>query len=293
MQNEQNFWHVVEFITNDDNDESLMTVSELTNSKGSEILNDSGKNLIMRAYYNADENITSLLERINNTLKDFPNIKINSHSQIQNQSWATQYIDAFPPLNVGENIVVAASWHEKSLNPDKINLLIFPACAFGTGYHESTQIALMLLEDAFKNYHVKNILDVGTGSGILSIAAVKLGAEKVYARDIDPAVLDEVKRNFELNKINPENYIFEVGDLLKNFDYGKVGAITANILLAPNLELVPEIQNVLKNNGVAIFSGMTKNEQDIFKNALAKTNLKIVREIELNDWWGCEAVLNS
>ena len=150
-----------------------------------------------------------------------------------------------------------------------------------------------MLEDAFKNHQIKTLLDVGTGSGILSIAAIKLGAEKIYARDIDPAVLDEVKRNFELNKINPDNYIFEAGDLLKDFDYGKVDALTANILLAPNIELVPEIQSVLKNNGAAIFSGMTKNEQNIFKNALAKTDLKIIREIELNDWWGCEAVLKA
>ena len=293
MQDEQNFWHVVEFLTHDENDERLMTISELTNSKGSEIFNDSEKNLIMRAYYNADIEIENLLAKIGDVLKNFPEIKIKSHSQIQNQSWATQYIDAFPPLEVGENLVVAASWHEKNLNPNKINLLIFPACAFGTGYHESTQIALILLEDAFKNHQIKTLLDVGTGSGILSIAAIKLGAEKIYARDIDPAVLDEVKRNFELNKINPDNYIFEAGDLLKDFDYGKVDALTANILLAPNIELVPEIQSVLKNNGAAIFSGMTKNEQNIFKNALAKTDLKIIREIELNDWWGCEAVLKA
>ena len=189
---------------------------------------------------------------------------------------------------LGKNLTVSAPWHEDKLNKNRTNLFIFPASAFGTGYHESTQIALTLLEECVKQGD--KILDVGTGSGILSIAAVKLGAEHAYARDIDPAVIDEVKRNIELNKINFDKFTLEVADLAKNFDQ-RVNILTANILLPPNLELLPEIKNILENNGNAIFSGMTLNERDVFVDALIKNNFKIIRELKLNDWWGCQAAL--
>ncbi len=288
--NNKNFWWTVDLNLNNDNDEEILNnLAILSGALGSEILlNSNGKNYL-RAYFNSnddpDEIIKKFKELANNNINDYKIFKTN------NQAWDTQHYEAFPPLEVGKNLIVSAPWHEDKIKnqPDRLAIYIFPASAFGTGYHESTQIALTLLEETVKP-QIK-ILDVGTGSGILFITALKLGAKFAYARDIDPIAITEAERNMKLNNIDKNLCKIEVADLLKNFD-DRVNILTANILLAPNLELLPNVKNILEPDGVAIFSGMTVKEREKFIDGVNKNSgLKIVSEIKLNDWWGCKAVI--
>ena len=181
-----------------------------------------------------------------------------------------------------------APWHEKEEIPeDRMPVYIYPASAFGTGYHESTQIALSLLEEIVRTGDT--ILDVGTGTGILFITALKLGAGQAIARDIDPTTLSEAKRNMNLNGINPKICELSEGDLLKGFK-GQVNILTANILLNPNITLVPDVKRVLKPKGFAIFSGMTHIESYMFISVMNASGLMIEREMRIGDWWGCRAI---
>ena len=286
------FWQTIEYGINSSEknaEEILSTVAAMTGALGSFIFDKDGK-LFLRADYDG-ENIEEILLKAKNFLATpgFEQIEISRSYKTQNQAWETQHYEAFPPLNVGKSLTVMAPWHKGEKETGRTEIYIFPANAFGTGYHESTQTALTLLEETVKNGDV--ILDVGTGSGILFITALKLGAVKAFARDIDPEALDEAKRNMKLNDIDPKICEISQGDLLKGFN-GQVDIITANILLKPNMSLLPDVKNFLKPDGTAIFSGMTVNEKDEFLSVLETSGLKLEKELIISDWWCCTAKRN-
>ncbi len=295
-----NYWWTIEFSIPiskhniDINEEKLSTISALTDSIGSFFFHEHdktrGRCLFMRADYEGSRGIDDVLYQAVDVLNEpeFKDVDLSRCYKTSNQPWERQHFDAFPPLNVGKSLVVMAPWHAKEeIQEGRTPIYIFPASAFGTGYHESTRIALSLLEEIVKTGDV--ILDIGTGTGILFIAALKLGADKAIARDIDPATIDEAKRNMNLNGINPKVCNLSVANLLKGFT-GQVNILTANILLNPNLAMLPDVKKVLKPKGVAIFSGMTNVESYTFTSVLNSSGMKIERELRFGDWWGCRAV---
>ena len=292
------FWWTIEFSIPADvpnSEEILSTIPALTEPLGSFIFNE-GDKLFLRADYEGsnddgdNKELDEILFKVKHYLDEafFKDVEISRCYKTSNQPWETQHYDAFPPLNVGKSLVVMAPWHEKEkIDPERMPIYIYPASAFGTGYHESTQIALTLLEEVVKFGDI--ILDIGTGTGILFIAALKLGAGRAIARDIDPDTLEETKRNVNLNGINPKLCEISEGDLLKNFNE-QVNILTANILLKPNITMLPDVRGVLKPKGYAIFSGMTSLESSMFTSVLESSKLKIDKELKIGDWWGCRAV---
>ena len=287
-----NFWWSVELeAAGDSAEEALLTIADLSGSVGSELSDENGT-AVLRAVYLSSRDISHWLAALGALAKDFPGIRVRSHSRIENRPWHTEHMDAFPPLPVGAGLVVTAPWHKGGEPAGRMPVYIYPSSAFGTGYHESTQIALSFVERFVKGGDV--VLDVGTGSGILFITALKLGAARAAARDIDPAAVAEAKRNMELNGLPAEACDLRVGDLFDGFDGPDgIGAmadlLTANILLAPNLRLLNEVRKVLKPSGVAIFSGMTPAEREVFLPALSGAGLSLLSELTVNGWWGCAA----
>jgi ribosomal protein L11 methyltransferase len=193
-------------------------------------------------------------------------------------------MDAFPPVPVGAGLVVAAPWHKDKAPGGRLPIYIYPSSAFGTGYHESTQIALTFVERFVKAGDV--ILDVGAGTGILFVAGLKLGAKRAVARDIDPVAIAEARRNMKLNGIPGESCDLETGDLLDGVET-QADLLTSNILLKPNLNLLNVLKSVMKPSGIAIFSGMTTAERAVFLPALSEAGLSLLSEFTINDWWGC------
>ena len=300
QEEKDDFWWTIEFSTpvSDKsmarNEEILSTVAAMSDSLGAFVFTENDENgkkrLFLRADYDSGIGIDELLFKVKHilTYPDFKEVTLSRCYKTSNQPWETQHYDAFPPLNVGKNLVVMAPWHEKEeILPGRIPIYIYPASAFGTGYHESTQIALSLLEEVVKNGD--EILDIGTGTGILFIAALKLGADRAIARDIDPTTLEEAKRNMNLNGINPKVCELYEGDLLKGVSR-QVNILTANILLNPNVSMLPDVKKVLKPKGFAIFSGMTNVESSMFLSVLNSSGLAVDKELKIGDWWGCRAV---
>ena len=284
------FWQTIEYCipsSEENAEEILSTIAAMTGALGSFIF-DKNEKIFLRADY-GEEDIDGILLKAKNYLAmpGFEKAEISRSYKTFNQAWETQHYDAFPPLDVGKSLTVMAPWHKGEKKSDgRTEIYIYPAGAFGTGYHESTQTALTLLEETVKPGDV--ILDVGTGSGILFIAALKLGAGKAIARDIDPDALGEARRNMKLNDIDPKICEISEGDLLKNFNE-RVDIITANILLKPNMSLLPDVKNFLKPDGTAIFSGMTVNEKNEFLSVLETSGLKLEKELVTGEWWGCTA----
>ena len=299
QEQKRDYWWTVELsivpgVNGADDEERLSTVAAISGARGSEIYFEEipgtkGK-LFLKAEYNSTIEIDELAFTLEEILKEpyFKNINLTRCYKTYNRAWDTQHIDAFPPLNVGKNLVVMAPWHEqKEIQGNRMPIYIFPASAFGTGYHESTRIALELLEPVVKFGDV--VIDVGTGTGILFITALKLGAGRAIARDIDPTTLDEARRNMALNGINPNVCSLSEGDLLKGVNE-KANILIANILLMPNIAMLPDVAGVLKPKGYAVFSGMTNVERATFVSVLNSSGLEIERELKSGDWWGCRAV---
>lgn len=275
MQNDENFWW--EIMIEGEN-EDILSLVDMSGSIGCSFDNDTRA----RAYYISSEPLEHWLK----ILSSFENIKITGHGKIENRAWHTEWKDAFPPLDVGENFVVLAPWHKGSEPAKKTPLYIYPATAFGTGYHESTQIALTLLEKYKLKIKNNPVADIGTGSGVLFIAAMKLGASQIFARDIDPTVLSEVRNNIAENSLDENKVELAVGDLLKNFDK-RVNVLTANILFEPLCTMLPDVKKILESEGIAIFAGLLVRERENFLEAARENGLELADEISKNEWWGC------
>jgi ribosomal protein L11 methyltransferase len=282
-------------ISSQECEEILYSAAEISGSIGTEIqeLPDGAR---MRIYYRSDEELSVWRNRLLDAIEQWPGIKIEDMGKIENQPWSRQSEDAFPPLEVGERLVVLAPWHEGKEPKDRIPLYINPGSAFGTGYHESTQVVLNLLERHLTGAGASGgeklcsaeVLDVGAGSGILAIAALKLGASRVVSRDIDPVAVAEARNNFERNGVDLSSVTFETGDLLREVD-GRFDILLANILFEPLIQMLPYVRGVLKPGAVAIFSGMIEREREDFLPALSGVGLTVLEEMRMEDWWGVAA----
>jgi len=289
MERETGYWWYITIEMKDGNEETLFSLAELSGSIGSEFIETSGKS-VLKSYYRSTKNLEYWLGKVRETTGPWPSVNIVDMGKIENRSWHKTWKEAFPPLEVGETLVVMAPWHEKAYKGKRTPLLIYPGSAFGTGYHESTQIALELIERHVTGNSTG--ADIGTGSGILAVAAVRAGAVKVFARDLDPAALAEARENLRLNGIGENTVVLEKGNLLEGFE-GTVDFLTANIVFDPLIELLPEIARVLSPGGTVIFSGLSLKEKEDFLKALDRTGLVPFDEVSKGDWWGVAATLES
>ncbi len=283
MEHNDNFWWYITLRGPAGLEDVLSSAAENTGCIGSTVTNE-GDAVDLQVYYRANQDLGEWLKMLQPYLEPWREIEIKDMGRVENRAWNTEWMDAFPPLNVGEKLVVMAPWHAGKEDPGRLPIFIYPGSAFGTGYHQSTQAVLTLMERWLKPGDV--VADIGCGTAILSIAALKMGAERAYARDLDPSVVREAVRNtLELNGIAEEKLDIAVGDLLKGFEH-KVDLLLANILYEPNLAMLPDVTGALNPGGRAIFSGLVVEEGEKFKEKLAENGLRLVDEVRLDDWCG-------
>ena len=280
------FWWYVTLSGPSGMEDVLSSAAEDSGCIGS-LVTGRGDLVDVQVYYRASRDLGEWLKVLEPYLEQWSEVKISDMGKIENRPWHTEWMDAFPPLNVGEKLVVMAPWHAGKEDRGRLPVYIYPGSAFGTGYHQSTQAVLTLLERYLHEGDV--VADIGCGSAILSIAALKMGASLAYARDLDPSVVSEAVRNtLELNGLPAEKLDIAVGDLLKGFDH-KVDLLMANILFEPNKALLPDVSRALNDGGRAIFSGMVKAEGEQFKTLLEQNGLRLIDEVYFDDWCGLAA----
>ena len=290
MNKNDNYWWYITVSANTGADDVLFSLADISGSIGTELQELPEGGARIRMYYRNSEPLAHWKKRLSDAMSVWDFTSIEDFGKIENQPWNVASEDAFPPLPVGRGLVVLAPWHKGKEPKGRIPLYINPGCAFGTGYHESTQIVLELLEE-----HIKpgmTTADIGTGSGILTIGALKLGAAKAYARDIDPTVIEEVRKNFVLNGLDLSKIDLRTGDLLKDFGHS-ADILTANILLDPLTTMVADVPAVIGDTGLAIFSGMLEKERPIFMKSLEAAAMEPVQELVKGDWWGVAAKVKA
>lgn len=221
------------------------------------------------------------LETFKNTLKDsdLPDILSYEYTYISERDWNESWKKNFQPVNVGEKLSIIAPWHKAI--PNRINIIIDPGMAFGTGHHETTVRCLMMVERFSKEISRKHrFLDIGTGTGILAITASKLGFDYVVGLDIDPLAIDAARRNVELNKLNNvEIKCIGLEDIKESFDF-----IIANLLANTLIELAPQIASHLNNSGIIVFSGIIEGQEGNVIEKYERFNIHFVEKITDGKW---------
>ncbi|MDA0336289.1 MAG: 50S ribosomal protein L11 methyltransferase [bacterium] len=207
------------------------------------------------------------------------------------RDWNEAWKEFYRPVWATESIVVHPPWLPVTVAAGQMAIAIDPAMAFGTGGHESTQLALQAIE--YSDCCGRRCLDIGTGSGVLSIALVRLGAQHVTAVDIDPVVVDNAKTNFRANlgAETARTRLFTGGIDCVHGEWFDV--IVANIeshLLRP---LLPAIAAALRPDGVALFSGLLESEGERFTEWLADAGLSVAKTWSKNNWFSCSSRAHS
>ncbi|MBD3654544.1 50S ribosomal protein L11 methyltransferase [Kangiella sp.] len=175
---------------------------------------------------------------------------------IRDQDWERSWMENFKPMQFGERVWIVPSWCDAP-EPDSVNIKLDPGLAFGTGTHATTALCLQWLDGA--NLMGKTVIDYGCGSGILAIAALLLGAEKVYAVDIDPQAIEATKQNLARNGIANDRLVL---GLPEQVELPQADILVANILAEPLRQLAESIANSVQPGGNLVLSGLLETQAD-------------------------------
>ena len=244
-------------------------------------------------YVEEDQDPQPLLNRVKEALEElrmFMDIGEGTitESQTEDKDWINNWKQYFHQFYV-DDILIIPSWEEvKPEDQDKMIIHIDPGTAFGTGMHETTQLCMRQL----KKYVNKDtqILDVGTGSGILSIAALKLGAEHAVGTDLDPCAISAVKENLEANEVPVTDMDMILGNIIDDKEiqdevgYEKYDIVVANILADVLIPLTPVILHQMKKGGLYITSGIIDDKEESVVAAVKAAGLEVVEVTHQGEW---------
>lgn len=202
---------------------------------------------------------------------------------VNQEDWETSWKKYYHPLDIGNRLAICPSWED--YKTDRTVLKLDPGMAFGTGTHETTNLCLEVLDREIKGG--ERVLDVGTGSGILGIGAILLGAKDVEGVDIDPTAVKVAKENAQLNGV-ADKFTIKVGDLAEQAS-GKYNIIVANIVANAVMMLSEVIPQFLADDGLYITSGIIDTRKDEVVECLKKLGFNIKTIHEKNGWVCIEA----
>ena len=219
-------------------------------------------------------------EEIDNLIQDIKNIyDVNiAIKEMENINWNQEWEKNYKPVFLNENCIIRAPFHQISPKPE-YDIIIEPKMAFGTGHHETTfLISDILFDERIRN---KDVCDAGTGSGVFSIIASKLGAKSVFAYDIDEWSYSNAKRNIKINKV--QNITIRKGDV-RQIKTKKFDLILANINRNILLKDVSAFSEALNKKGTLIVSGFYAQDLSIIIKEFEKNNLKLDTFKKKNNW---------
>ncbi|XKM14032.1 50S ribosomal protein L11 methyltransferase [Orbaceae bacterium ac157xtp] len=226
--------------------------------------------------YEADVDTAYLIKTLKNSplfTDDLP-YKIE---QLEDKDWEREWMDNFHPMQFGERLWICPSWRPIP-DPNAVNVMLDPGLAFGTGTHPTTALCLQWLDGL--DLTDKTIIDYGCGSGILAIAALKLGAKKAIGIDIDPQALQASKDNAQRNQVDDRLSLYLAKDIPDNL---LADIVVANILAGPLKELEPNISILVKPQGLLGLSGILESQSQSVCDAY-QTHFKLDKVAIKEEW---------
>ena len=280
LEKEQMFVDILPQMAEDDGTAYLSFFVEETEEGG----------LLLNGETKTEEDILKAVKEELDGLRDFMDIGEGSIAvdETEDIDWINNWKQYFKQFYV-DDILIIPSWEEvKEEDKDRMIIHIDPGTAFGTGMHETTQLCIRQL----KKYVTEDteILDVGTGSGILSIVALKLGAKHAVGTDLDPCAVPAVEENKEANEIPVQDFDMMIGNIIDDKDvqdavgYEKYDIVAANILADVLVPLTPVIVNQMKKGGIYITSGIIDDKEETVVEAVKAAGLEVLEVTYQGEW---------
>jgi ribosomal protein L11 methyltransferase len=244
----------------------------------------------VRSYFPTTDDSAARLAEIGTFLKELsgrqPGLVLPEPelSSVSTEDWSTSWKVNFKPLRVGNRLLIVPSWEEVQPRPGDIVLHLDPGMAFGTGGHETTRLCLELLEQIMDGMPLllsPSVLDLGTGSGILAMAAVQLGAGRVCAVDIDPQAVEVARENLAINGLaeQVECSTTPLESLTGSFD-----VILANILAEELVRLAPALAERLAPGGSLVLSGILAEKEGLVRTGFDAQPMKYLATLQAGEW---------
>lgn len=243
-----------------------------------ELLKKPKDRVIIHLYVGKDENVAEFSQNLKNLLLAQNVPYILSTKGVKNQDWENSWKQYYHPIEIGQRLAIAPSW--ENYKSQRIVLKMDPGMAFGTGTHETTALCLGVLDAKIKGG--EEVLDVGTGSGILAVAALLLGAKSALGVDIDPMAVRTATENAQRNGVEKQFAAF-AGDLAQKAT-GKYDVITANIVADAILRLAPSVLHLLKPKGIFVASGIIDTREEELVCGLESAGLTVLERLFQRGW---------
>lgn len=262
-------------------EEKLVTLFYECGAIGVEVQNFESDPVTLRAFFPShySNDLPSLLNGFSHQLSDTARSTLATFT-LPHEDWQERWHESLQPFSVGEKFLIVPAPHLQAERGSRIRIRIEPGMAFGTGTHESTQLCLKALEHL--PLEEKSVLDIGTGSGILAVAAARLGAGRVFACDTDPMALGVAVKNFFANQVEQRIKVW----------VGSLGALRdrcaeicfANLTAGIFEDLWPEFERVVHSQGILICSGILQEQSGAFQERLKRRRFGIERMDSMNEW---------
>lgn len=248
-----------------------------------EFLNSLGEDVDIKAYFSEDIAKDELILKIQEKLEfmsQFIDVgkKTIQFNVVNGEDWATSWKKYYKPIRISDRVVIKPSWEEYEPKEDDVVIELEPGMAFGTGQHETTKLCSKFLERFIKKDD--KVLDVGTGTGILSIIAKKLGAKDVLAVDIDPVCAKVAKENSEKNNVE----ISVSCGVLEDVKEGNFDVVVANIIANVIIDFANKLDFYVKKDGYFIASGIIKERKEEVIKAVESNGFKLIECMQDKDW---------
>ena len=229
-------------------------------------------------YMETNENVLAVVEQLKIMLPQDAEVEVIS---VNEDDWANNWKKYYHPIRVGKNLVIKPSWIEYEKQEKDIIVELDPGMAFGTGTHETTRMCMEHLEKYINEN--SRVLDVGCGSGILSITSLLIGAKEVTGVDIDPVAVKVAIENGAMNNFKEPQYTIKRGNLVDEAQ-GKYDVIVANIIADVIIGVCGDVKQFVADDGVFISSGIIVDRKEDVKKAFEKQGYTIVEELEEGEW---------
>mgnify|MGYP002630071639 CR=1 FL=1 len=234
---------------------------------------------VFQVSYPLDNDVQLILNELTLFIKDLDQRASIGHDIVDQENWNKNWQAFFKPTQITDQLIILPEWEAVETFPHKVKTRIRPAMAFGTGTHETTQLCLQMLAACITGG--ESVLDIGTGSGILGITALHLGATEVDALENDPFTKDNIQDNLALNGIHSGFNLQITENPVLNTPYD---LLVVNIIRARLFPILPKYFQALRFGGKVIVSGLLAIEDEETRALLAASPWKIIKQFTKNEW---------